>query len=43
MIIDQDVVVGGGGIAPLANYEGNVCELQKMYFYEVRGKGWEAR
>lgn len=33
-------VFGGGGIAPLANYDGNVCELQKMYFLkEVRGLG----
>lgn len=33
-------VLGGGGIAPLANYEGNVCELQKMYFLqEARGLG----
>ena len=33
-------VVGGAGIAPLANNDKNVCELQKMYFKpEVRGKG----
>lgn len=33
-------IVGGAGIAPLDNYEGNVCELQKMYFMpEARGKG----
>lgn len=33
-------VVGGAGIAQLDNYEGNVCELQKMYFLpEARGKG----
>lgn len=33
-------VVGGGGIAQLDNFEGNVCELQKMYFLpEARGKG----
>ena len=33
-------IIGGGGIAPLANYEGNVCELQKMYFLkEARGRG----
>ncbi|MDX1469988.1 MAG: GNAT family N-acetyltransferase, partial [Flavobacteriaceae bacterium] len=33
-------VVGGGGIAPLDNFEGNVCELQKMYFLpEARGTG----
>lgn len=33
-------VVGGGGIAQLDNYEGNVCELQKMYFLPIaRSKG----
>ena len=33
-------IIGGAGIAPLDNYEGNVCELQKMYFMpEARGKG----
>lgn len=36
----QNKVVGGGGIAQLDNYDGNVCELQKMYFLPVaRGKG----
>lgn len=34
-------IIGGAGIAPLENYEGNVCELQKMYFLpQARGKGW---
>ncbi len=33
-------IIGGAGISPLDNYEGNVCELQKMYFKpEARGKG----
>ena len=33
-------ILGGGGIAPLANYNKEVCELQKMYFSkEARGKG----
>ena len=33
-------VVGGVGIAQLDNFEGNVCELQKMYFLpEARGRG----
>ena len=33
-------VVGGGGIAPLAGSESDICELQKMYFLEEgRGKG----
>lgn len=37
-------VVGGAGIAPLGNFVGNVCELQKMYLDEtVRGKGIGAK
>lgn len=33
-------VVGGGGIAPLAGSESDICELQKMYFLPaIRGKG----
>ncbi|WP_318345378.1 GNAT family N-acetyltransferase [Flagellimonas baculiformis] len=33
-------IIGCAGIAQLQNYEGNVCELQKMYFLEeARGKG----
>ena len=33
-------VIGCGGIAPLDNYDGNICELQKMYVSkEARGKG----
>lgn len=33
-------VLGCAGIAQLENYEGNCCELQKMYFLEeARGKG----
>ncbi|QYJ78247.1 bifunctional helix-turn-helix transcriptional regulator/GNAT family N-acetyltransferase [Shewanella acanthi] len=36
-------VVGGAGIAPLADNDG-VCELQKMYFLpEARGKGLATR
>ena len=36
----NNIVVGGGGIAQLDNFEGNTCELQKMYFLPVaRGKG----
>ncbi len=37
-------IIGGAGIAQLDNFEGNVCELQKMYFLpEVRGKGMGAK
>lgn len=33
-------VIGGGGIIALEGYEGNICELQKMYFLkEARGHG----
>lgn len=33
-------IIGGAGIAQLDNFEGAVCELQKMYFLpEARGKG----
>ena len=33
-------ILGGAGVAQLDNYEGNVCELQKMYFLEeARGLG----
>ena len=34
-------IIGGAGIAQLDDFDGNVCELQKMYFLaEARGKGW---
>ena len=34
-------VLGGGGIKPLKDYPGNICELQKMYFStKLRGKGF---
>lgn len=40
VVVENDKVIGGGGIAKLDNYEGNVCELQKMYFLPVtRGRG----
>ncbi len=33
-------ILGCAGVAPLENYNGNCCELQKMYFLEAaRGKG----
>lgn len=40
-VIEADgEILGGAGIAPLDNYDGPVCELQKMYFLpEARGKG----
>ncbi|WP_158841857.1 GNAT family N-acetyltransferase [Polaribacter sp. L3A8] len=36
----KNKIVGGAGIAQLDNFEGNTCELQKMYFLPItRGKG----
>jgi putative acetyltransferase len=36
----DDVVLGGGGIAPLQEGDGNTCELRKMYFLpQLRGQG----
>ncbi len=33
-------IVGGAGIAQLENYDGPICELQKMYYLpEARGRG----
>lgn len=37
-------IIGCAGVAQLQNYDGNVCELQKMYFLEeARGKGIGAK
>ncbi len=40
-VIDLDgKIIGGAGIAQLDNYDGNICEFQKMYFLsEARGLG----
>lgn len=40
-VIDfQGRIIGCGGVAPLENYEGDVCELQKMYVSsDFRGRG----
>lgn len=40
-VVEQNnEIIGGAGVAPLDNYDGNICELQKMYFLpQVRGKG----
>ncbi|MCB0439056.1 MAG: GNAT family N-acetyltransferase, partial [Mangrovimonas sp.] len=38
VVVKKGKIIGGAGIAPLDNYDGNVCELQKMYFLpEARG------
>ena len=40
VVEENDKIIGGAGVAKLDNYEGNVCELQKMYFLpEARGRG----
>jgi putative acetyltransferase len=40
VVVEEERVIGGGGIAQLDNYKGDVCELQKMYFLpEARGRG----
>lgn len=40
VVDDNGTIIGGAGVAQLDNYDGNVCELQKMYFLEeARGKG----
>ena len=34
-------ILGGGGIKPLRDSNGSICEIQKMYFSpDVRGKGY---
>ena len=40
VIEHNGVIVGGAGYSQLDNYNGNVCEFQKMYFSPtIRGKG----
>ncbi|MEP0265636.1 GNAT family N-acetyltransferase [Dokdonia sp.] len=40
VVVSDEKVIGAAGVAQLDNYDGNVCELQKMYFLEeARGKG----
>jgi putative acetyltransferase len=40
VLVRDGRVVGGGGIAPLAGGDPDVCELRKMYFLgEARGHG----
>jgi putative acetyltransferase len=41
-VIDADgEILGGGGVKPLKDFGGDVCEIQKMYFStKVRGKGY---
>ena len=40
VIEENNTILGGGGVSQLENYNGNICELQKMYFHHsIRGKG----
>lgn len=40
VIESAGVILGGGGIAPLKDGDGETCELQKMYFLPAaRGRG----
>lgn len=40
VVEERGRVLGGGGIAPLAGADAEVCELRKMYFLpEARGRG----
>ena len=38
--MENEKIVGGGGVSPLAGGDADTCELKKMYFFpEGRGKG----
>jgi putative acetyltransferase len=40
VVVENDRVLGGGGVAPLDGGDGDTCELRKMYFLpELRGRG----
>ncbi|MCB0466991.1 MAG: GNAT family N-acetyltransferase [Aequorivita sp.] len=40
VVEENNKIIGGAGVSKLDNYDGNVCELQKMYFLpEARGRG----
>lgn len=40
VVEENGELIGGAGIAQLENYDGNVCELQKMYYLPItRGRG----
>jgi putative acetyltransferase len=44
VVSDGNTIYGGAGIAPLDNYSGNICELQKMYFSKaIRGLGFGSK
>ncbi|MGY8915576.1 MAG: GNAT family N-acetyltransferase [Flavobacteriales bacterium] len=40
VVEENNKIIGCAGVAQLENFDGNVCELQKMYFTEeARGRG----
>ena len=40
VIEENGSIIGGGGVSQLENHQGNICELQKMYFHpNARGRG----
>lgn len=40
VVAENENIIGGAGIAPLAGEEKDICELQKMYFLPAaRGRG----
>jgi putative acetyltransferase len=44
VVLHKNKIVGGAGVAKLDNFDGNICELQKMYFLPIaRGKGLGAK
>lgn len=44
LVVEENRILGCAGVAQLENYEGSVCELQKMYFLEeARGRGLGAQ
>lgn len=41
VVASDEEVFGGAGVKQLKDFDGNVCELQKMYFSpKIRGKGF---
>lgn len=41
VIANDEEVLGGGGVKHLKDFNGNICELQKMYFSpKIRGLGF---
>lgn len=41
VLTENGNVIGGAGIAPLANGDSGICELQKMYFsHQARSRGF---